>query len=50
MEQRHGFDFLLGKDWAIENRALRGRLEGTTEWEEFEARLCDVAAGPRRAR
>ena len=33
---RHDFDFLFGS-WNIENRALRKRLEGCTEWEYFSA-------------
>lgn len=33
---RHDFDFLLGR-WKIHNRRLARRLEGCTEWQEFEA-------------
>lgn len=33
---RHDFDFLLGT-WKIRNRRLRERLQGSTEWLEFEA-------------
>jgi hypothetical protein len=32
----HDFDFLFGR-WRIANRRLRRRLEGCTEWDEFEA-------------
>jgi hypothetical protein len=30
------FDFLLGS-WTVDNRYLRGRLDGSSEWDEFEA-------------
>lgn len=44
----HDFDFLPGK-WAIHHRRLKGRLVGSTEWEEFdgtsEARLMMGGAG-----
>jgi hypothetical protein len=44
----HDFDFLPGK-WAIHHRRLKGRLVGSTEWEEFEglseARLTMGGAG-----
>jgi hypothetical protein len=30
------FDFLIG-GWKVHNRRLRARLQGSTEWEEFEA-------------
>jgi hypothetical protein len=33
---RRDFDFLFGR-WRIENRRLARRLEGCTEWLEFEA-------------
>lgn len=33
----HGFDFLAGS-WRIENRRLRSRLTGSSDWEEFAAR------------
>ena len=32
----HDFDFLFGR-WRVLNRRLRGRLNGSTDWEEFEA-------------
>ena len=35
----HDFDFLLGKDWRVTNRALKERFTGCNEWVEFEARL-----------
>jgi hypothetical protein len=33
---RHDFDFLFGR-WTVRNRRLVGRLQGSTEWREFEA-------------
>lgn len=33
----HDFDFLHG-DWVVHNRRLRGRLEGSLDWEEFTTR------------
>ena len=30
------FDFWLGR-WKVRNRYLRGRLEGSSDWVEFEA-------------
>jgi hypothetical protein len=33
---RRDFDFYIGK-WRIKNRKLKTRLNGCTEWEEFEA-------------
>jgi len=33
---RRDFDFYHGK-WTIENRRLRVRLQGSTEWEKFDA-------------
>ena len=33
---RHDFDFFFGT-WRIHNRRLKTRLQGCTEWEEFEA-------------
>jgi len=39
---RTDFDFLLGREWTVHNRVLNGRLEGATEWTEFDARLTDV--------
>jgi len=33
---RHGFDFFRG-DWRNQNRKLKARLVGSTEWEAFEA-------------
>lgn len=38
------FDFLFGR-WAISNRRLMGRLEGATQWQEFDAR-CEARALP----
>jgi hypothetical protein len=35
---RHDFDFLFGS-WRVHNRRLLRRLEGCTEWEEFETAL-----------
>jgi hypothetical protein len=32
---RHDFDFLVGT-WSIHHRRLRERLQGCTDWEEFE--------------
>ena len=32
---RRDFDFFVGR-WKIYNRRLRGRLNGSTDWEEFE--------------
>ena len=44
----HDFDFLAGT-WHIHHRRLKGRLVGSTEWEEFEgtseARLVLGGAG-----
>lgn len=37
-----GFDFLIGKDWAIRNLVLEERLAGCDRWQEFDARLTDV--------
>lgn len=34
----HDFDFLIGS-WKIHNRFLNGRLRGSKDWSEFEARL-----------
>jgi hypothetical protein len=34
---KHDFDFLFGS-WNIRNRMLKGRLQGATEWTEFDAR------------
>jgi len=42
MSSRHDFDFLFGHEWRVENRVLRERLAGCTEWDEFSARLSDV--------
>lgn len=36
---KHAFDFLHGQ-WTIENRRLRTRLQGCTEWESFSATQC----------
>jgi NIPSNAP len=33
----HDFDFLHGS-WKVHNRYLKGRLQGSTEWIEFDAR------------
>ena len=44
-QQAHAFDFLLGT-WQIRNRRLVGRLQGSQEWQEFEARcVCDALPG-----
>ena len=32
----HGFDFLIGK-WRVRHKTLRGRLTGSTDWDEAEA-------------
>lgn len=32
------FDFLLGS-WTVRNQVLRGRLQGSDEWEEWDATL-----------
>jgi hypothetical protein len=37
---KHDFDFLFGS-WKVHNRYLRGRLQGSTEWVEFESR-CEA--------
>ena len=34
---KHDFDFLFGS-WNIRNRYLKGRLQDSTEWAEFDAR------------
>lgn len=34
----HDFDFWMGR-WNAHNRRLRERLKGSTEWDEFEARI-----------
>src|SRR5262245_3227679 len=33
---KHDFDFLHGS-WSVRNRSLKGRLQGSTEWVEFDA-------------
>jgi len=33
---RHDFDFWMGS-WKVHNRCLRERLEGSTDWVEFDA-------------
>jgi hypothetical protein len=33
----HDFDFLFGT-WRVHNRRLKGRLVGSSEWEDFDAR------------
>jgi hypothetical protein len=33
---RHDFDFLMGR-WTVSNERLTARLQGSTDWEEFEA-------------
>jgi hypothetical protein len=33
----HDFDFLLGT-WRVHHRRLKGRLAGSSEWEEFDTR------------
>ena len=35
---QHDFDFLEGR-WAVYNRKLRSRLDGCTDWAEFESVL-----------
>ena len=35
---QHDFDFLFGR-WQVRNRRLRERLAGSTQWEEFDARV-----------
>lgn len=35
-DQSHGFDFLMGR-WQVHNRRLVGRLQGSSEWQEFES-------------
>lgn len=37
---KHEFDFLFGS-WKVHNRYLKGRLRGSTDWIEFEAR-CEA--------
>jgi|SRR6185436_15673979 len=36
MRRMHDFDFWIGR-WNVRNRYLKGRLCGSTEWEEFDA-------------
>jgi hypothetical protein len=44
-EQAHAFDFLIGT-WQIRNHRLVGRLQGSQEWQEFEARsVCNPLPG-----
>jgi hypothetical protein len=35
------FDFFLGKEWTVTNTLLKERLNNSTEWTEFEAKLTD---------
>ena len=35
---QHDFDFLFGR-WQVKNRRLRERLAGSTQWDEFDARV-----------
>ena len=35
---RNDFDFLIGK-WSVHNRKLKSRLNGCSEWTEFEAQV-----------
>jgi len=60
----HDFDFLVGR-WRVHHRRLKQRLEGCTEWQEFEGtstlrplmdgqgnvddNVIDLPAGPYRA-
>jgi hypothetical protein len=44
-EQAHAFDFLVGT-WEIRNRRLVRRLQGSQEWQEFDARsVCNPLPG-----
>jgi hypothetical protein len=43
--QARAFDFLVGR-WEIHNRRLVKRLQGSNEWQEFEAQsVCDALPG-----
>ena len=37
---RNDFDFLTGT-WKVHHKLLKGRLKGSTEWEEFEGTCVD---------
>jgi len=37
---RNDFDFLMGS-WKVHHRTLKGRLKGSTEWNEFEGEMVD---------
>ncbi len=44
-DQSRAFDFLMGR-WEIHNRRLVKRLQGSNEWQEFEAHsVCDALPG-----
>lgn len=44
-DQSRAFDFLMGH-WEIHNRRLAKRLQGSNEWQEFEANsVCDALPG-----
>ena len=44
-EQARAFDFLMGR-WQIHNRRLVKRLQGSNEWQEFEASsVCGALPG-----
>jgi hypothetical protein len=37
---RNDFDFLVG-NWKVHHRTLKGRLKGSTEWDEFDGEMVD---------